>query len=102
VGKSDEDIASAIRRVAALGRGAALVSGGMTMAELSLPPADHLSSETSDRIIAFYKATEQLGCQLADPLAALCLLTIKELPELRITPAGLYDAVRGEAVTLFE
>jgi len=99
VGKSDEDIASAIRRVAALGCGAVLVSGGMMMAELV---AEHLSSETTDRITAFYKAAEQLGCRLADPLAALCLLTIKDLPELRLTPDGLYDGVKGEAVSLFE
>jgi adenine deaminase len=102
VGKSDEDIASAIRRVAVLGRGAALVSGGMMMADLILPTDDHWNSETADRITAFYKATEQLGCRLADPLAALCLLTVTALPELRLTPAGLYDAVKGEPVSLFE
>jgi adenine deaminase len=102
VGKSDEDITSAIRRVATLGRGAALVCGGMMMADLPLLKADRPDIVTSDRIVAFAKAAEQLGCRLADPLAALCLLTIKELPELRITTAGLFDPIKGEPVSLFE
>ncbi|MCU0641839.1 MAG: hypothetical protein MUC35_07180 [Candidatus Margulisbacteria bacterium] len=92
VGKSDEDIASAIRRVAALGRGAVLVTGGMLMAELT----------AADQTQAFFKAAQQLGSGLADPLATLCLLTNTALPELRLTSAGLFDLAKGATVPLFE
>lgn len=102
VGKSDEDIASAIRRVAALGQGAVVVSGGMTMAELSLSPAEHLSNEAVDQTTALYKSLEQLGCRLADPLAVLALLTVTSIPELRLTPTGLYDPGKPGNVPLFE
>ena len=106
VGKSDEDLASAVRRVAQLGGGIVVVAGGMIMAELKLPLAVKRSENAAElaaektRVLA--ESAAGLGCRLAAPFAVLAFLTAAPIPQLRLTEKGLFDPVKQKIVDLFE
>jgi len=99
VGKSDEDIASAIRQVSVLNGGVAVVAGGMIITEGHLASADQITGQLGEKLA---NAAKGLGCQLADPFAVLAQLTRTDLQELRLTENGLFDVSQSKVVELFE
>lgn len=106
VGKSDEDISSAIRRVVKLQGGVVLVVGGMILAELSLPIAGLMSDEPIEAVAGkmsiLSETAKSLGCQLNDPFAMLSFLALPVIPELKLTDKGLVDVNQFKIVDLFE
>jgi adenine deaminase len=106
VGVEDEDMISAIRRVAKLGGGMVAVSGGLVLAELPLPVAGIISdkplSEVLKKLKQLDKVCEDLGCVLDHPFGALSFLTLSVIPELRLTDKGLVDVTKFKIVDLFE
>ncbi|MDD4178731.1 MAG: adenine deaminase C-terminal domain-containing protein [Candidatus Margulisbacteria bacterium] len=106
VGKSDEDIASAIRRVAQLQGGVAIVAGGMILNDLKVgghgKSAEISFDAMSEKMKELHETAHGLGCKLEDPFSALSLLSLPSIPELRITDHGLLDVSRAKIIDLFE
>lgn len=106
VGKSDEDIASAVRRVVELQGGIVVVGGGMTLAQLPLPVAGLMSDEPLETVVKNLKILKEtargLGCRLENPFSVLSFLALPVIPELRLTDRGLIDVNKFKLVDLFE
>jgi adenine deaminase len=106
VGIEDEDILSAIRRVARLGGGMVAVRGGLVLAELPLPVAGLISDEPLPEVVERQKKLEnaaaELGCRIEHPFGILSFLALPVIPELRLTDKGLVDVARFKIVDLFE
>jgi adenine deaminase len=106
VGVDDEDIVSAIRRVARLGGGMVAVRGGLVLAELPLPIAGIISDKPLQDVLekqrSLEKATQELGCKLDHPFGILSFLALPVIPELRLTDKGLVDVAKFKIVSLFE
>ncbi len=106
VGVEDEDMLSAIRRVAELGGGMAVVRGGLVLAELPLPIAGLISDEALDKVVKkqakLDKAAKDIGSRLDHPFGSLSFLSLPVLPELRLTDTGLVDVLKSKNVDLFE
>lgn len=106
VGVDDEDIISAIRRVARLEGGMVAVRGGLVLAELALPIAGLISDQPLKDVIsrqeALAKATSDLDCRAQHPFATLSFLELPTIPELRLTDMGLVDVAKSKIVGLFE
>jgi adenine deaminase len=105
VGASDSDILTAIRVVADLGGGMAVVADGKALATIPLPIAG-LMSEASVQEVArqmkdLLKAARSLGGSLRDPFMTLSFLALPVIPELKITDKGLVDVGRFEIVPVF-
>ncbi|MFH1826697.1 MAG: adenine deaminase [bacterium] len=106
VGVDDEDIVSAVRRVAQLGGGMVAVKGGLVLAELALPIAGLMSDQALDKVLEHQKkldkAVADLDCKVDQPFGVLSYLTLPVIPELRLTDLGLVDVVKSKIVDLFE
>jgi adenine deaminase len=106
VGVDDEDMISAVRRVARLGGGMAVVKGGLVLAELALPIAGLISDEPLGEVIEklkkLDKMAEELGCRIDHPFGILSFLSLPVIPELRLTDKGLVDVEKFKIVDLFE
>ncbi|MBU1026633.1 MAG: amidohydrolase family protein, partial [Candidatus Margulisbacteria bacterium] len=106
VGIEDEDMLSAIRRVAELGGGMVVVRGGLVLAELPLPIAGLISDEPLDKVVKkqakLDKAAKDIGSRLEHPFGSLSFLSLPVIPELRLTDTGLVDVLQFKNVDLFE
>lgn len=106
VGVSDEDMLSAIRRVAKIKGGMVFVSGGMVIAEVPLPVAGLMSEEPIHKLIEgldkLEEAVKAAGCKLEYPFGELSFLALPEIPELKLTDYGLVDVSKFKVVSLFE
>ena len=106
VGVEDEDMLSAIRRVAELGGGMVAVRGGLVVAELALPIAGLISDSPLKAVIDkqdnLEKAVRLLGCSVEHPFGILSFLALPVIPELRLTDKGLVDVGKFKLVDLFE
>ncbi|MFC1511220.1 adenine deaminase [Candidatus Margulisiibacteriota bacterium] len=106
VGIDEEDMISAIRRVAALGGGMAVVRGGLVLADVPLPIAGLISDLPIDKLVAKQKKLEKiiadLGCKIEQPFSKLSFLALPVVPELRLTDKGLVDVDKFKIVSLFE
>jgi adenine deaminase len=105
VGASDSDILTAIRVVADLAGGMAVVADGKALATIPLPIAG-LMSEASVREVArqmkeLLEAARSLGGSLRDPFMTLSFMALPVIPELKITDKGLVDVGRFEIVPVF-
>jgi adenine deaminase len=105
VGVDDEDMSRAVAEIVAMQGGAAVVSGGETLAKLQLPVAGLMSDRSVKQVAAdseaVIAAAVEAGCQLHDPLLALSFLALPVVPELKLTDMGLVDVDRFELVSLF-
>ncbi|MFH1542760.1 MAG: adenine deaminase [bacterium] len=105
-GVDDEDMISAIRRVAQLGGGMVAVKGGLVLAELPLPIAGIISDLPLAELLVKQKKLDQvivdLGCPLPEPFGSLSFLALPLIPELRLTDQGLIDVEKFKLVPLFE
>jgi adenine deaminase len=106
VGVEDEDMISAVRRVAQLGGGMVAVRGGLVLAELPLPIAGLMSDQPLAEVVAQQKklrtVVEKLGCKVEHPFGTLSFLALPVIPELRLTDMGLVDVNKFKIVDLFE
>jgi adenine deaminase len=99
VGVTDDDMLAAVRRIAAMQGGLVAVAGGEVLAELPLPVAGIMSTESpatvSSRGALLNAAALSLGAAIAEPFAVLSFLSLPVIPSLRLTDRGLIDAGRG-------
>ncbi len=105
VGANDADMQSALKAVADMHGGLAVVSEGRTLASLPLPIAGLMSMEPvekiRDRIDRLIAVSHDLGVTLIDPFMTLSFLALPVIPELKLTDHGLIDVLRFEVVSLF-
>lgn len=94
-GATDDDIRAAGRAVQDLGGGAVVVENGQVLASLPLPYAglmgDLPPTEAAARSLAVSDAARALGCPLPYPITTLSFLGLTVIPELKLTPQGLFD-----------
>lgn len=104
VGMSDEDMATAVTRLAEIGGGIVAVDDGAVLAECPLPVAGLLSDAPLDVVIeqsrACNEAAASLGWQGATPFLTLAFMALSVIPSLKITDQGLVDVDRFELVPL--
>jgi adenine deaminase len=104
VGMSDEDMATAVGRIAELGGGLVVVDGGRVAAELPLPVAGLLSDRPLADVISGSEATvaavHALGSKVASPFQSMAFLALSVIPSLKLTDRGLVDVDRFELVPL--
>lgn len=102
VGAEPTSIATALRRVAALGGGMVAVLGGEVLAELALPLGGLLSDAPLREVVAdldrLDDAAASLGVTLPSPLMALSFLGLAVIPELKLTDHGLVEVTAGRLV----
>jgi len=104
VGMSDEDMVFAVRHLAEIGGGIAVVDAGRVVAECPLPVAGLLSDAPLAEVIAQSAATNaaahDLGWAGATPFLTIAFLALSVIPSLKITDRGLVDVDRFELVPL--
>ena len=106
VGADDASMKRAIRTVARMGGGLAVVDEAAgTIHRLPLPVAGLMSTapvaEVSEGLDRLVRAAKDLGCRLADPFGTLSFLALPVIPELKLTDQGLVDGTRFVRVPLF-
>jgi len=99
VGRSGEDMHSAVARLAEIGGGQVAVLDGGVLAEVPLPLAglmsDASAAEVAGRIEALNRAAaERLGTTVAEPFMQLSFIALSVIPQLRLTDGGLVDVDR--------
>jgi adenine deaminase len=104
VGVHDGDMVRAVRRLADIGGGIAVVERGATRAELALPVAGLLADAplagVIEKSLACNDAARELGWSGATPFLTLAFLALSVIPSLKITDRGLVDVDRFELVPL--
>lgn len=105
VGATDQDMLAAVKEVARLRGGQAVVNGEQVLASVPLPIAGLMSDlpleEVRDRIEAMAAAAHGLGCTLPDPVMTMSFLALPVIPELKLTDKGLVDVTKFQPVSLF-
>jgi adenine deaminase len=105
VGADEADMLAAVRHLAAMGGGLAVVADGRVVADLPLPIAGLMSPKPLPEVAAAYgrlkAAYQDLGGSLPDPFMALSFLALPVIPELKLTDLGLVDVGRFQVVPLW-
>ncbi|MFZ1993775.1 MAG: adenine deaminase [Solirubrobacteraceae bacterium] len=99
VGRSGEDMHTAVARLAEIGGGQVAVLDGAVLAEVPLPLAglmsDRSAAEVSAQIeVLNHAAAERLGATVAEPFMQLSFIALSVIPQLRLTDGGLVDVDR--------
>lgn len=98
VGVSDSEICAAVNRVIENKGGLVAVSGGKVLAEIALPVAGLMSTESAEyvsgKLQELSSAAKSLGCNLHAPFMTLSFMALPVIPELKITDKGLFDVAR--------
>jgi adenine deaminase len=99
VGRSGEDMHTAVARLAEIGGGQVAVLDGGVLAEVPLPLAglmsDASAAEVAGQIEALNRAAaERLGTTVAEPFMQLSFVALSVIPQLRLTDGGLVDVDR--------
>jgi len=101
-GRTPEDMAVAVRAVAAIGGGVALVRDGAILATVRLPVGGLMSTEPVSTIAAevraFNDCARTLGLSGPSPILAISSLGLPVAPFYRLTDLGLVDTLRQEFV----
>lgn len=105
VGTSRADMAAAANRLAEVGGGVVVMSGGRELALVELPIAGLMSDERAEIVAAkadrMVEAMAACGCRLNNAYMQHSLLALVVIPELRISDLGLVDVTRFARVDLF-
>ena len=103
VGRSGEDMHSAVSRLAEIGGGQVAVLDGAVLAEVPLPLAGLMSDAPAAQVAGQIEvlnraAAERLGTTVAEPFMQLSFIALSVIPQLRLTDGGLVDVDRFEYV----
>ena len=105
VGTNDEDICTAINRIAELQGGIVVVENGEIKAELQLNIAGLMSEEKAEVIAEkmdkIHEELRKLGCKHPSPVFALSFMALPVIPKLKITDRGLVDVEEFKVVDVF-
>lgn len=98
-GVDDSDMLAAVRRVAVMQGGLVAIAGGEVLAELPLPVAGIMSTESAAAVshlgALLNAAALSLGAIIPEPFAVLSFLALPVIPSLRLTDMGLIDVDLG-------
>jgi len=104
VGTNPQDMLACVQALARSGGGFVAAADGQVLAELPLPVAGLMSTAdvhtVRHQLQHLHTAAQSLGCPLPSPFATLSFLPLPVIPELRVTPRGLFDVGRWEFVEL--
>ncbi len=104
VGMRDDDMTSAVARLAEIGGGVVVIDDGNVVAECPLPVAGLLSDAPLADVIAQSRSCNEeavrLGWSGATPFLTLSFLALSVIPHLKLTDRGLVDVDRFELVPL--
>jgi len=99
-GKDPAEMLAAVRAVAAMGGGVALVRDGATLARVGLPVAGLMSDAPVETIAAevraFNDCARELGLTGPSPILAISSLALPVAPFYRLTDRGLADTLTQE------
>ncbi len=106
VGVEDRDILAALKEVASMGGGLAVMKEGRALERMPLPVAGLISPWPLEKVVGRHekvlKEAARLGCNLPDPFMVLSFLALPVIPELKLTDLGLVDVREFRKVSLFE
>jgi adenine deaminase len=104
-GKTPEEMMQAVRVVADMGGGAALVAGGELLAGVRLPVAGLMSADPVEVVAAevesFNARGRELGLWATSPVLAISSLALSVAPFVRITDLGVVDVLTQQFVEMF-
>ena len=105
VGDNDDDMVLAVRAIEDLQGGYVITGGGKILHSLPLPVMGLMSEAgheaVSSDLFAMLKIAHEHGVSRdIDPFFTLSFFALPVIPELRITPAGLFDVLDNEFVNL--
>ena len=100
VGRREDDMVAALRRVRELGGGMVLVHEEKVLAEIPLPIGGLMSAgslqDVAIQMRPIKTVLREMGCPLEDPVFTLGFLSFSALPWIRLTPSGLLDVKNRE------
>ncbi len=102
IGDNDDDIIVAVKELEKCGGGITLVQNGIVLDTLPLPVGGIMSDKDSEFISEHIEkmnelAFEKLGINRnIDPFMTLSFLTLPVIPDLKLTPRGLFDVTKFE------
>ncbi len=103
-GRTPAEMANAVREVARLGGGVALVVGGATVATVRLPVAGLMSdlpvAEIAAVVRAFNEQARALGLGGSSPVLAISSLALPVSPFVRITDRGVVDTLTQHFIAM--
>jgi len=104
VGMNDNDMATAVNKLAEIGGGILAVKNGKIIGMVELPIAGLMSSQPIEKVCEQVKELDEawtrLGCTMVSPFMTMSLLALPVLPEIRITDKGLVDTQKFKFVSL--
>jgi len=104
VGANEADMAQAVNRVKELDGGTVVCAGNRVLAEVALPVAGAISTESmetlADKLSRVQQAATDLGCNFPDIRITLAVLPTPAIPFLRICEQGLVNLRQNEFVDL--
>jgi adenine deaminase len=104
VGTNPRDMLRCVDALRTSGGGFVVAADGRVLAELPLPVAGLMSTANADEVRRqlqqLHDAATTLGCGLASPFAALSFLALPVIPELRVTPRGLFEVASQQFVEI--
>lgn len=105
IGTNDDDMYYAAVELVKSQGGKIIVENGKTLSHLELPVAGLMSDEPTDEVLKkisdLEKASEKIGCKIADPFMSMAFLSLSVIPEIKITDKGLIDVNKFEITDLF-
>lgn len=105
VGTNDNDIAFAVNHLKKVGGGFVVVYEGKVIAELKLPIAGLMSTESAEKVAeSLDKVTNEarlMGCKLKSPFMTLSFLSLLVIPKLKLSDRGLFDVEKFNFTNLF-
>ncbi|MCD8025735.1 MAG: adenine deaminase [Clostridiales bacterium] len=100
IGDNDEDMLAACRALAECGGGYAISNGG-EVTVLELPVMGLISNrpydEVKQRLAQMIETAHNMGVPDGiDPFVVLSFLSLTVIPEVRITPRGIFDVIKND------
>jgi len=104
VGADETDMAQAVNRIKELNGGIVVCAGNKILAEIALPVAGTMSTESMEtigtRLHEIQRAATELGCNSPDIRTTLAVLPTPAIPFLRICEHGLFNLRQNQFVHL--
>ena len=105
IGVDDDSMRIAVRAIAEMGGGLALVDDGRLRASLPLPVAGLMSEAPIESLRAQYDAmiaaAHDLGNRMSDPFMVMSFMGLEVIPKLKLTDRGLVDVEQFKLLDLF-
>lgn len=100
-GTNDEDMDFAIKRIMEMGGGIVIVEDKKVLDELPLPIAGVMSDKgpkyVADKLNSIQKIGYENGVNKGlSPVMTLCFMSLLVIPELKLTPGGLFDVTQNK------